>query len=100
MATPGESSVLKRGSLKDKVWEVLMKATIPISIIVGGVLIGHEVRISRIEETRFTDSDGLRQEQRLGRWMEDRFPDKEDFKAIVDDIREIKDSVKALEKRK
>lgn len=89
----------KRGILADKVWDLAMKASVPILIILGTALIRQEIRISRIEETRFTDSDGLRLEQRLERWIEQRFPSRSDFESMREDVREIKAAIKILEKK-
>lgn len=92
MAEPAQ----KRGTLSDKVWDVLMKATVPVSIIVGGALIGHEVRIARIEETRFTDVEGYQLQAQVKDWIEQRFPNRADFRSLQDDVREIKEAVKTM----
>lgn len=84
----------------NKVWDVLLKATVPISIIIGGALIGHEVRISRIEASRFTNADGLRLERDIRSWIDTRFPGKAEFQGLREDVSEIREAVKRLEAAK
>ena len=70
MAKPGEtgkeeSSFLKKGEknggtsmFDSRLWDLAVKAMVPLCILLGGTIIGHEVRLGKIEDSRFTDHDG------------------------------------------
>lgn len=47
----------EKTKLSDKVWEILVKVMVPVGIIAAGTIIGHEIRLTRIESNRFTDHD-------------------------------------------
>jgi hypothetical protein len=38
---------------------------VPVSIVIAGALIGHEVRLAKIEANRFTDKDAAVMERRI-----------------------------------
>lgn len=78
-----------------KVWDVLIKATVPVSIVIGSALIAHEVRIAKLEDSRFTTADAYQLEHRVVRALEAKFPQP----WLLDDLREIKDRLKSIEAR-
>lgn len=78
-----------------KVWEILMKATVPLSVIIGSALVTHEVRIAKLEESRFTGSDGVKLERDIRAYVQDSFPPN----WLREDIQEIKASMKSIEGR-
>ena len=41
------------------VWEILIKVSVPIVLGLGGMMLAHEIRLSKIEATRFTAKDGI-----------------------------------------
>lgn len=53
----------------DRMWEVVLKVMVPISIGIGSWLlataISHESRISIVESTRFTNKDAAELERRI-----------------------------------
>ena len=61
-------------SASDKVWDLLTRAAVPLSVIVAGAMIAHEVRISVIESNRFTNHDGDKLDQEIKYWIENRYP--------------------------
>jgi hypothetical protein len=82
-----------------------MKLSVPVSIAVGGALIAHEVRIARIEETRFTKHDAAVLKNTLveyhnghstppPKWVQDL------LKQIHSDIREINKRLINIETRR
>lgn len=85
-------------------WEVLKVLVVPLAFALGGFLVGHEIRLSLIEDNRFTDQDAaeLRQEilkERPPPWLTD------DLKQLQKHCRETElqlsdllARVKALEK--
>ena len=65
--------------------ELGIKVALPtmLSLAAGGVALGthfvlkdgeHDVRISKIEETRFTAEEGIKMESRLKEYMSDHYP--------------------------
>jgi hypothetical protein len=82
------------GTKKDRVWDMLTKATVPITMIVATALISHEVRLSRIEENRFTDLDGAHLHQKLLEDFGKTYPPK----WLLEDVKEIKDKLRDIEK--
>ena len=78
-----------------KIWEIALKALVPISILIGSVLIAHEVRISKIESNRFTDKDAAVHEAAMKEYvLQYSTPS-----WLRDDITEIKDTLKAVQSR-
>lgn len=75
-----------------RVWDMLLKAMVPLSVVIGGALIGHEVRLSRIEDTRFTKENGLQLERSFRQWVEQRFPPE----WLLSDIADIKEELREL----
>ena len=59
---------------KSPLWEILLRATVPLALLSGGALVAHEIRLSTIEETRFTDRDGSTLTTEIIEWVEDRYP--------------------------
>ena len=41
-----------------KAWDLMLKALIPVVVFLCGVLLSHEMRITKIESNRFTLKDG------------------------------------------
>lgn len=52
---------------REKLWDLAMKAAVPLSIILGGAIIAHEVKIGRHEE-RLEDVE-QRVEHFDSRWL-------------------------------
>ena len=84
----------------ERVWDLAMKATVPVAIILGAALIRHEVNLAQqaveirtINDSRFTDIDGLKMEKSLKQWIEQRFPPG----WLRDDIQEIKGRLQKIE---
>jgi hypothetical protein len=50
---------------KDRAWDMAFKVMVPISFILAGTLIAHEVRLKVIESSRFTTEQGRVMEQRM-----------------------------------
>lgn len=46
-------------TMGERIWDVLMKGAVPISIALAGAVIKHEVELGKIQETRFTQAQGL-----------------------------------------
>jgi hypothetical protein len=67
------------------VWEVLKLAAVPLAWTVGGFLLGHEIRITRIEANRSW----------VHGWMEDHKSAQREMERQVSDL---KARVKSLEK--
>ena len=79
----------------DKTWGTLIKASLPISLALVGSLINHEVRLGEIESTEFRAVDGHRLEADLKKYFRDNYPPG----WLLDQISELKKSVKSLESR-
>lgn len=52
-------------STSDRVWDIVLKALVPVSILLAGSLVSHEVRLAKIEESRFTERDASLMERRI-----------------------------------
>lgn len=58
-------------------WDAAMKFAVPLVIGAGSMAVGHEIRLTRIESTRFTKDDGaallekVRQENQVPAWLKD-----------------------------
>lgn len=49
---------LRDRTISARVWDYLMKLSIPMVLLTGGTVIAHEVSLSKIESNRFTAADG------------------------------------------
>ena len=60
---------MAQASPTDRMWEVVLKVMVPLSIGIGSWLlataIAHESRISIVESTRFTNKDAAELERRI-----------------------------------
>jgi len=48
-----------------RIWDWVIKASIPIVIAAVGMILQHEIRIAHIETTRFSEKDGASLERRV-----------------------------------
>lgn len=58
-------ATLKKAATTSKAWDLIYKAVFVISVAVGTAVIAHEVRLTAIETSRFTDRDGMALETRV-----------------------------------
>jgi hypothetical protein len=79
----------------DRAWDWLCKAAVPVLVVLGTAVITHEVRISRIEENRFTALDGARLEAGILSAM----PLMTDIAEIKLDVKEMKTRLREVEKK-
>ena len=63
-------------STSEKIWDVVLKASVPLSLLLGSALITHEVRLSKIEATHFTREDSYKLRAALHKEIEERYPPK------------------------
>ena len=82
------------------IWEFLIKLAVPISIIVSGAMINHEVRLSnhdiriaKIEQTRFSAKDANDLERRITAAIP------QQWQWLKEDISEIKQMLQAYDSR-
>lgn len=90
-------------SLSDRIWDIATKLSVPAVLAAGAAIIAHEIRISRLEATRFSRSDGLVLERDVREWMDERFPPywlraslveiKADLKTIDERLRSVEQSL-------
>lgn len=79
-----------------------MKATVPISVILGSALVSHEIRIRTLEEHRFTRADAKDLQSGIQEWVATSQPPewlKENIREIKDSMKEIASRLRALEQR-
>lgn len=79
-------------------WEILKTAAVPLAFALGGFLFGHEIRISGIEATRFTDQDAAEMHREIlkdlpPQWLKDA------IKALQEHCREGDINLAALNAR-
>lgn len=67
-----------------RAWDIAIKLLVPLSLIAAGAMVNHEVRLSRIEESRFTQQDGYILEEKT---------------ASAEDVRDVKRLLEALDSR-
>ncbi|MCP5059020.1 MAG: hypothetical protein GY937_20135 [bacterium] len=48
-----------------RVWDILSKVAFYLACVLGATAVAHEVRLSTIENNRFTDKDGMELERRI-----------------------------------
>lgn len=88
---------------KKGVWDILIKAAVPISVMTAGAIITHEVRISRIESNQFTGKMGSDLRNDMKEWVTSQFPPpwlKESMIEIKQSLRDIEARIRSLESRK
>lgn len=56
--------------LSERIWDMATKAAVPLSLLIGGAMVAHEIRITKLEETRFTTIDA----ERMRREIESSYP--------------------------
>lgn len=56
---------LERKKASDRVWDLAGRVAVVIVLGVGSWMIGHEVRLSKIESNRFTDAAAIQLERRI-----------------------------------
>lgn len=83
-------------SQSSRIWNVVEKVAISLVFLIGSVIISHEIRIARLEETRFTAVDGetLRKEITAAMppaWL------REQIKDMQTVLRSIEERLRALE---
>ena len=84
----------------DRWWDVALKFAVPLVIGAFGMSINHEIRISRIEENRFTNADGAALEARVldklpPQWLREQVNEiKAAQKVMLDRMRELELKVK------
>lgn len=55
----------------DKVWDVALKALVPLAFAAGGLLLNHELRLSRVEQAVIDAQDDIRdQSKKLDRILD------------------------------
>lgn len=74
-----------------KVWDVLLKISIPVVLASGGMVVGLHVRVSTIEGNRFTNRDAQEMERRIMAMFPPSW--------LVQDIRDIKTSLGKIDDR-
>lgn len=62
--------------VSDRVWDFASKAAMPACVVLASVLITHEIRLSKIEATRFALSDAHRLRSEIESDIEKRYPPK------------------------
>ena len=48
-----------------RLWDWILRFTVPVVALAAGTLVAHELRINAVETSRFSDRDGILLEQRL-----------------------------------
>ena len=71
-----------------RVWDILFKVSVPLVLLLGSVLVTHEVRLSSIESNRFTNRDAQELERRILAGVPPAW--------LREDIREIKEGLDRL----
>lgn len=76
-------------------WDVFLKATVPLTVLIGSVIISHEIRISKVEEYRFDRTDAAQLREDIKSWVDANQPPS----WLRDSVREIKDDLKKISER-
>ena len=86
-------------------WEILKVTAVPLAFALGGFLFGHEIRISKIEETRFTDQDAAEMYRELlenlpPQWLKDTIKElQKHCRATEIQISDLNARVQSLERK-
>lgn len=78
-----------------RVWDYVFKAMVPIGLAAGGMVVAHEVRLTRMEANAFTVRDGRQLETKMADtpWL------KESIAEIKQLLREQDKRLRAIENR-
>lgn len=93
-----QSQIIQRSQQRDRVWDFLLKITVPIVLAAGAMVIKHEVELSSIRASRFTLQDAHQLELRMANltvpaWLQNQ------LKEIKDILIRQDDRLRALEQK-
>jgi len=77
--------------MMDRFWDFATKATVPLAMVIGGALVTHEVRLTKIESNRFTQEAARELERRIEAQIVPGW--------LKENINDMKDTLKAIEAR-
>lgn len=80
---------------KTRFWDWFTRVMATLTVAVMTWALSLEVRLAAVEGNRFTNREGARLERELKEWVDGRHP----AAWLKEDIREIKDSLKEIDKR-
>ncbi len=86
--------------LMDRAWDIMLKVTVPVTTLIAGTIVAHEIRLTRIESTSFTKKDGFALERDLKEWVDVRIQPAwrpEDLTEIKGVLRSISDRLHSVE---
>lgn len=49
----------------DRLWDVVTKLSVAVTIALAGMILGHEMRLTKIEANRYTQKDALEREREV-----------------------------------
>lgn len=84
----------------DRFWDLALKIGVIVTVAVATAAINHEVRLGKIEDSRFTSADALKLERSLRDWSDERYPQnwlREDMGDIKTGLETLDNRMRALE---
>ena len=89
------------GRMSERIWDVATKFAVAVSIACATAVASHEIRLAKVEASRFTERDGHRLEMNLKEWISEKHPPewlREDMTELKTMLRDVERRMSAIER--